>query len=139
MLACVLSQDVEECRLELKAADKRPLDVIEGPLMAGMNVVGDLFGAGKMFLPQVNKSLISWPSTRIYRNHSSASSCFMYSICKHICKTYTWYILERCIVCASTSASRNCSTGFAFLRANERLNNWNPFTLQLWTWLWLSI
>ena len=31
----------------------RPLDVIEGPLMAGMNVVGDLFGAGKMFLPQV--------------------------------------------------------------------------------------
>lgn len=32
---------------------KRPLDVIEGPLMSGMNVVGDLFGAGKMFLPQV--------------------------------------------------------------------------------------
>src|SRR6202041_3709316 len=35
---------------------KRPLDVIEGPLMAGMNVVGDLFGSGKMFLPQVVKS-----------------------------------------------------------------------------------
>src|SRR5262249_50718076 len=34
----------------------RPLDVIEGPLMAGMNVVGDLFGEGKMFLPQVVKS-----------------------------------------------------------------------------------
>ncbi len=34
----------------------RPLDVIEGPLMAGMNVVGDLFGSGKMFLPQVVKS-----------------------------------------------------------------------------------
>src|SRR5205823_1854076 len=34
----------------------RPLTVIEGPLMAGMNVVGDLFGAGKMFLPQVVKS-----------------------------------------------------------------------------------
>jgi cobalamin-dependent methionine synthase I len=34
----------------------RPLHVIEGPLMAGMNVVGDLFGAGKMFLPQVVKS-----------------------------------------------------------------------------------
>src|SRR5574340_211483 len=34
----------------------RPLDVIEGPLMAGMQVVGDLFGAGKMFLPQVVKS-----------------------------------------------------------------------------------
>ncbi|HKT53392.1 MAG TPA: methionine synthase [Caulobacteraceae bacterium] len=44
--------DVEEARL----AATRPLDVIEGPLMAGMNVVGDLFGAGKMFLPQVVKS-----------------------------------------------------------------------------------
>ena len=44
--------DTEAARL---AADK-PLDVIEGPLMAGMNVVGDLFGAGKMFLPQVVKS-----------------------------------------------------------------------------------
>ncbi len=44
--------DVEEARL----ASTRPLDVIEGPLMAGMNVVGDLFGAGKMFLPQVVKS-----------------------------------------------------------------------------------
>lgn len=37
----------------LDAEGKRPLDVIEGPLMSGMNVVGDLFGAGKMFLPQV--------------------------------------------------------------------------------------
>jgi len=44
--------DVEEARL----AAKRPLDVIEGPLMDGMNIVGDLFGAGKMFLPQVVKS-----------------------------------------------------------------------------------
>ena len=44
--------DVEEARL----AATQPLDVIEGPLMAGMNVVGDLFGAGKMFLPQVVKS-----------------------------------------------------------------------------------
>lgn len=44
--------DVEQARLQ---ADK-PLDVIEGPLMDGMNVVGDLFGAGKMFLPQVVKS-----------------------------------------------------------------------------------
>ncbi|MBU3030531.1 methionine synthase [Paracoccus marinaquae] len=44
--------DTEEARL----AAARPLDVIEGPLMAGMNVVGDLFGAGKMFLPQVVKS-----------------------------------------------------------------------------------
>jgi 5-methyltetrahydrofolate--homocysteine methyltransferase len=44
--------DTEEARV----AAKRPLDVIEGPLMDGMNVVGDLFGAGKMFLPQVVKS-----------------------------------------------------------------------------------
>ncbi|MDQ0439797.1 5-methyltetrahydrofolate--homocysteine methyltransferase [Kaistia dalseonensis] len=44
--------DTEEAR----AKSTRPLDVIEGPLMAGMNVVGDLFGAGKMFLPQVVKS-----------------------------------------------------------------------------------
>ncbi len=44
--------DVEEARL----AAARPLEVIEGPLMDGMNVVGDLFGAGKMFLPQVVKS-----------------------------------------------------------------------------------
>ena len=45
-------EDTEEARLKAK----RPLDVIEGPLMDGMNVVGDLFGAGKMFLPQVVKS-----------------------------------------------------------------------------------
>jgi len=44
--------DTEEARQR----STRPLDVIEGPLMAGMNVVGDLFGAGKMFLPQVVKS-----------------------------------------------------------------------------------
>jgi 5-methyltetrahydrofolate--homocysteine methyltransferase len=44
--------DVEEARHEFE----KPLQVIEGPLMAGMNVVGDLFGAGKMFLPQVVKS-----------------------------------------------------------------------------------
>jgi 5-methyltetrahydrofolate--homocysteine methyltransferase len=45
-------EDTEEARLN----SARPLDVIEGPLMDGMNVVGDLFGAGKMFLPQVVKS-----------------------------------------------------------------------------------
>ena len=44
--------DTEEARLAIA----RPIEVIEGPLMAGMNVVGDLFGAGKMFLPQVVKS-----------------------------------------------------------------------------------
>ncbi|KAB0680789.1 methionine synthase [Aureimonas leprariae] len=47
-----IEADTEEAR----AAAARPLHVIEGPLMAGMNVVGDLFGAGKMFLPQVVKS-----------------------------------------------------------------------------------
>lgn len=47
-----IEQDVEEVRQQLD----RPLSVIEGPLMDGMNVVGDLFGAGKMFLPQVVKS-----------------------------------------------------------------------------------
>jgi 5-methyltetrahydrofolate--homocysteine methyltransferase len=47
-----IDQDTEEAR----AKYGRPLHVIEGPLMAGMNVVGDLFGAGKMFLPQVVKS-----------------------------------------------------------------------------------
>jgi 5-methyltetrahydrofolate--homocysteine methyltransferase len=45
-------EDTEEARLQYA----RPLDVIEGPLMKGMSVVGDLFGAGKMFLPQVVKS-----------------------------------------------------------------------------------
>ena len=45
-------EDAEECRQKAE----RPLHVIEGPLMDGMNVVGDLFGAGKMFLPQVVKS-----------------------------------------------------------------------------------
>jgi len=48
--------DTEECRAALEATGKPPLSVIEGPLMNGMNVVGDLFGEGKMFLPQVVKS-----------------------------------------------------------------------------------
>ncbi len=47
-----IDADTEEARLKYD----RPLDVIEGPLMDGMNIVGDLFGAGKMFLPQVVKS-----------------------------------------------------------------------------------
>ncbi|KPF79706.1 methionine synthase [alpha proteobacterium AAP81b] len=49
-------EDTEEARLVALNSNGRPIDVIEGPLMAGMNVVGDLFGAGKMFLPQVVKS-----------------------------------------------------------------------------------
>jgi 5-methyltetrahydrofolate--homocysteine methyltransferase len=48
--------DTEELRARLEAEGKPPLAVIEGPLMAGMEAVGDLFGAGKMFLPQVVKS-----------------------------------------------------------------------------------
>ena len=49
-------EDTEEARQQARAAGGRPIQVIEGPLMDGMNVVGDLFGAGKMFLPQVVKS-----------------------------------------------------------------------------------
>src|SRR5215216_6723840 len=51
-IAEFIQEDTEEARLRVR----RPLDVIEGPLMEGMNVVGDLFGSGKMFLPQVVKS-----------------------------------------------------------------------------------
>ncbi|TNE55498.1 MAG: methionine synthase [Bacteroidetes bacterium] len=47
-----IEEDVEECRQQYE----RPIEVIEGPLMDGMNIVGDLFGSGKMFLPQVVKS-----------------------------------------------------------------------------------
>ena len=47
-----VDEDTEEARQKFG----RPLDVIQGPLMDGMNVVGELFGAGKMFLPQVVKS-----------------------------------------------------------------------------------
>jgi 5-methyltetrahydrofolate--homocysteine methyltransferase len=49
-------EDTEEARQQVLAAGGRPINVIEGPLMDGMNVVGDLFGQGKMFLPQVVKS-----------------------------------------------------------------------------------
>ncbi len=48
--------DTEEARAAIDARGGRPIEVIEGPLMDGMNVVGDLFGSGKMFLPQVVKS-----------------------------------------------------------------------------------
>lgn len=51
-----VDDDTEELRAEIAAAGGRPIEVIEGPLMDGMNVVGDLFGSGKMFLPQVVKS-----------------------------------------------------------------------------------
>ncbi|WP_136636789.1 methionine synthase [Pseudooceanicola onchidii] len=51
-----ITEFVDEDTEAARVAAEKPLDVIEGPLMAGMNVVGDLFGAGKMFLPQVVKS-----------------------------------------------------------------------------------
>ena len=51
-ISTYIEEDTEEARIQ----SERPLDVIEGPLMDGMNVVGDLFGEGKMFLPQVVKS-----------------------------------------------------------------------------------
>ena len=51
-----IAEFVEEDAEEARQRAERPLDVIEGPLMDGMNVVGDLFGSGKMFLPQVVKS-----------------------------------------------------------------------------------
>jgi 5-methyltetrahydrofolate--homocysteine methyltransferase len=51
-----ITVDTEQVWREIEAKGGRPLHVIEGPLMAGMNIVGDLFGAGKMFLPQVVKS-----------------------------------------------------------------------------------
>ncbi len=51
-----ITEDTEEAYQQILARGGRPLQVIEGPLMDGMNIVGDLFGAGKMFLPQVVKS-----------------------------------------------------------------------------------
>ncbi|HEY5634454.1 MAG TPA: methionine synthase [Burkholderiaceae bacterium] len=55
-LTTFIVEDTEEVRQKISARGGRPIEVIEGPLMDGMNVVGDLFGAGKMFLPQVVKS-----------------------------------------------------------------------------------
>jgi methanogenic corrinoid protein MtbC1 len=49
-----VAQDTEEARASGRY--EKPLEVIEGPLMDGMNVVGDLFGSGKMFLPQVSQA-----------------------------------------------------------------------------------
>ncbi|ENU58821.1 5-methyltetrahydrofolate--homocysteine methyltransferase [Acinetobacter guillouiae MSP4-18] len=71
-----IDEDTEEARLK----SKRPLDVIEGPLMDGMNVVGDLFGSGKMFLPQVVKSArvmkqaVAWLNPYIEAEKSGSQS-----------------------------------------------------------------
>ena len=66
-------QDTEEARQQFE----RPLQVIEGPLMDGMNVVGDLFGAGKMFLPQVVKSarVMKKAVAHLDPVHRAAESC----------------------------------------------------------------
>ena len=55
-ITAFIVEDTEEVRQKIAESGGRPIQVIEGPLMDGMNVVGDLFGAGKMFLPQVVKS-----------------------------------------------------------------------------------
>lgn len=55
-ISTYIVEDTEAARQEIEKKGGRPIQVIEGPLMDGMNVVGDLFGAGKMFLPQVVKS-----------------------------------------------------------------------------------
>jgi 5-methyltetrahydrofolate--homocysteine methyltransferase len=55
-ITAFIIEDTEEARRKIEERGGKPIEVIEGPLMAGMNVVGDLFGAGKMFLPQVVKS-----------------------------------------------------------------------------------
>lgn len=71
-----IDTDTEEARLKYG----KPLEVIEGPLMAGMNVVGDLFGAGKMFLPQVVKSArvmkksVAWLTPYIEAEKKEASN-----------------------------------------------------------------
>ena len=51
-----INEFIESDTESLRKTNKSPLEIIEGPLMDGMNVVGDLFGSGKMFLPQVVKS-----------------------------------------------------------------------------------
>ncbi len=55
-ISTYIVEDTEAARVEIEKQGGRPIQVIEGPLMEGMSVVGDLFGAGKMFLPQVVKS-----------------------------------------------------------------------------------
>src|SRR5690606_9660289 len=55
-ISTYIVEDTELVRQEIESQGGKPIEVIEGPLMDGMNVVGDLFGAGKMFLPQVVKS-----------------------------------------------------------------------------------
>lgn len=77
MLAVML-QDTEEARASGRY--EKPLEVIEGPLMDGMNIVGDLFGSGKMFLPQVSGILPASlsPKTALQLNCEALSaSCHL--------------------------------------------------------------
>lgn len=63
-----ITDDTEEARLNVEKYP-RPLNIIEGPLMDGMSTVGDLFGAGKMFLPQVHDNFFMMLRNKI------ATSC----------------------------------------------------------------
>lgn len=65
-------EDVEECRTRVDCYT-RPLHIIEGPLMNGMKVVGDLFGAGKMFLPQV--ACASYIVSHLFYIHPNNTAC----------------------------------------------------------------
>lgn len=73
-------EDTEEARQKLPT----PLEVIEGPLMAGMDVVGDLFGDGKMFLPQVVKS------ARVMKQSVAYLEPFIMQVNKKVQATVKW-------------------------------------------------
>lgn len=79
-------EDVEECRAQVDRYT-RPLHIIEGPLMNGMKVVGDLFGAGKMFLPQVGwcQSLFFFSCSFLSSNFQSAEIKHVHSCYKSLC------------------------------------------------------
>ncbi len=71
-MTCCVAQDTEEARASGRY--EKPLEVIEGPLMDGMNIVGDLFGSGKMFLPQVCQSSLT-PQGLSDIHHSHDKGC----------------------------------------------------------------
>jgi 5-methyltetrahydrofolate--homocysteine methyltransferase len=98
-------KDTEEARLSVA----RPLHVIEGPLMDGMNTVGDLFGAGKMFLPQVRATdrRARWVvvATTVYVCAfavEAPSSSAGHSKCTHLFRAAEGSLLALCIECART-------------------------------------
>lgn len=75
-------EDTEEARQKLPT----PLEVIEGPLMAGMDVVGDLFGDGKMFLPQVVKS------AHVMKQSVAYLEPFIMQVNKKVQATVKWWL-----------------------------------------------